>query len=121
MMGTIDQSDLPIRQLVSRAREGDREAFGTLAARLEERLRTSVEGWVRFRLGPPLDSRDILQETFAVALEALPRFAWQGEDSFFLWLCGIAKRVVSSHARRAGKAGRLQGEDLIPASGLSPS
>jgi len=120
-MGKIDQSDQPIRQLVSRAQEGDREAFGSLVARYDERLRSSVQSWVRFRLGPALDSQEILQETFAAALEALPRFAWQGEDSFFLWLCGIAKRVVLSRARQVRRTGQLVGEDLIPGSGTSPS
>lgn len=110
-----------IRKLVEHARGGDRQAFEALRARYAARLRSSVESWARFQLGPPLDADDVLQETLAVALEALPRFEWRGEDSFYLWLCGIARRVVSKHTRDAVKG---QGPPLkrdVPAAGPSPS
>lgn len=109
------------RKLVNQAGKGDRQAFDALHARYGVRLRSSVESWARFQLGPPLDADDVLQETMTIALEALPRFEWQGEDSFYLWLCGIAKRVVSKHTREAvkGRGPAVKGD--VPGAGPSPS
>ena len=38
---------------------------------------------------------DLLQESFVRAFRSLERFEWQGDDSFFRWLCGIAKRALA--------------------------
>lgn len=93
----------PTRKLVERAREGDREAFDTLAEEFLGRLRASVRGWTRFQLGPRLDIEDVLQDTLVRAYHALGRFEWQDEDAFFRWLCGIAKRALAQAAQEARK------------------
>lgn len=107
--------------LVESARNGNRRAFDDLVGRFRVRLRSSVEGWSRFQLGPALDVEEILQETLVAAFQSLPRFEWQGEDSFLLWLCGIAKRVVLKSTREALKkrGSRLSAD--VPAGGVSPS
>lgn len=110
--------------LVERARGGDREAFDLLAVRFQAQLRDSIRSWSRYRLGAPLDVEEVLQDTFVRAFSAIGRFEWQGDDSFFRWLCGIAKRAVAQAAQearaakleeRAGSAGR------IPAKGPTQS
>ena len=81
--------------LVDHAKRGDRQAFDRLLARFQERLRRAVEGWSRFQLGNNVEVDDVLQETFLRAFRSLEHFEWQGEDSFFRWLCGVAKRALA--------------------------
>ena len=81
--------------LVDQAKAGDREAFDRLFARFQGRLRSTVESWSRFQLGAKIGVDDLLQESFVRAFRSLERFEWQGDDSFFRWLCGIAKRALA--------------------------
>lgn len=97
-------------QLVEQARDGDREAFDELCQAFDARLRSSVASWTRYQLGPAIPVDDVVQETLVRAFGALQRFEWQGEDSFFRWLCGIAKRALGQLAKselRARAAGEL--------------
>ncbi len=98
--------------LVDKARSGDREAFDALARKYRSRLQDSIQGWARFRIGPPLEVEEVVLETFFRAFRSLRNFEWQEDDAFFRWLCGIAKRAVAQTAldarreslRRAGSA-----------------
>ena len=84
--------------LVDKARRGDREAFDALALRFRSRLQDSIQSWARFRIEPPLEVEEVLQETFIRAFKSLKNFDWQEDDAFFRWLCGIAKRAVAQRA-----------------------
>ena len=103
MKDTMVEQDSTER-LVERAKSGDKDAFDQLAERFRRRLGSSVEAWSKFQLGPKLDPDDTIQETFVRAHRALPRFEWDGDDSFFRWLCGIAKRALAQMAEDARKA-----------------
>ncbi len=70
--------------LIRRAKAGDRDAFGALAARWQD----SVYRVVRGVLGDPAESEDVTQEAFLRAFEAIGRF--RGESGFFTWLYRIA-------------------------------
>ncbi len=87
------------KDLVERARKGDRSAFDELAQTNRPRL----EALVRSRLGPELRTQvsveDILQETFLQAFGSLERFEWQGEHSLLRWLGGIAENVMRKEHR----------------------
>ncbi|HAK95870.1 MAG TPA: hypothetical protein DCM87_12970 [Planctomycetes bacterium] len=88
-----------IRRLVERAQGGEEEAFDELAQLHRPRLREAIRSWARFQLGPRLDVEDVLQDSLLRAVKAIGRFAWDGEDSFFRWLCGIAKRALAQAVR----------------------
>ena len=99
-MGDVEQSTLmqhtePVKALIEKAKEGDREAFAVLVTGYEGRLRPWVQSRISFYLGPKLDVDEIIQETFVRAFEALGRFTWRPdhEDPFYVWLCGIAKLI----------------------------
>ena len=94
MNGTMESPERTIR-LCERAKSGDPGAFETLTNESLSRLRASVETWSKFRLGPAIDVEDVLQETFLRASRSMTRFEWQGDDAFFRWLCGIAKRALT--------------------------
>jgi RNA polymerase sigma-70 factor (ECF subfamily) len=80
--------------LVRRARAGDREAFGLLAARHQDAVYRVVRGIV----GDPSEAEDVAQEVFLKAFGALGRF--RGDSGFFTWLYRIAVNEALRAARR---------------------
>lgn len=73
----------------------NREEFGQkIYRKYEARLRR----FITQRVSDRRDAEDILQETFASALDSLPTFS--GKSSFFTWLCGIAKHEIADFYRK---------------------
>jgi RNA polymerase sigma-70 factor (ECF subfamily) len=95
--------------LVDRARRGDVDAF--------ERLYQLHAGRVYalcLRLaGEPVEARELVQDTFVHAWEALPRF--RGESSLTTWLHRIAVNVLLERRRgdrrRAARVSLVDDED----------
>lgn len=99
----MDQSPLPDPgpesiELVRRAQGGDSPALEELIARYYPRVRQIV----RMRLGHDLrahtDSADILQDTFAAAVQAFDRFEMRSESSLIHWLSKIAEHKIKGAA-----------------------
>jgi RNA polymerase sigma-70 factor (ECF subfamily) len=107
----------PSDALIDGCRRGDRaaldEVFRAHAASLERIL-------VRL-IGPDADAEDLLQETFAAAIGAFPRF--RGEASVGTWLHQIAIHVAHRHLRaprRRREVPQTDGGDDAPATEESP-
>ncbi len=85
-------------ELVVRAQKGDEQALNRLFERYYDRVRRIV----RMRLGPSLRTQiedgDILQETFAAAVEAFERFEMREESSLINWLAKLAERKIIAAA-----------------------
>jgi len=120
MKAAMNQKE-SIQTLVRRAQAGDREAFDGLVRALRDRLRASVESWARFQLGGHVEVDDVLQETFVRAYRSLGHFQWQGDDSFFRWLCGIARKALAQAVQDSLRAARERGGRLAPRSEPTPS
>jgi RNA polymerase sigma-70 factor (ECF subfamily) len=87
--------DLPVGELVRRARRGDPAAFEPLARR-HMRAAYAVALAV---LGRPADAEDVAQEAFVVAIERLDRC--RDPDRFSGWLLEIVRtRALNALARR---------------------
>ncbi len=82
------------RNLVERTRQGDRESFGTLVRRHQDRAFNLAYQIVRNRE----DALDISQEAFARAFTSLPTF--KGEASFTTWLHRIVVNLAIDSLRR---------------------
>jgi len=95
--------------LVERAREGDRAAFGELF-RLHH---PAVFRVARARL-PHAAAQDAAAETFTRAWVALPRYRRTGAP-FIAWLYGITRNVVADMARRGART-ESQAQPDLPAS-----
>ncbi|MFJ5217249.1 sigma-70 family RNA polymerase sigma factor [Streptomyces sp. NPDC088354] len=81
------------RELVDRARGGDREAFGALY----NEHRAMVLRFIYYRVnGNRALAEDIASETFVRALRNVSRFTWQG-GGFGAWLITIARNLVMDH------------------------
>jgi RNA polymerase sigma-70 factor (ECF subfamily) len=89
-------------QLIERASQGDRAAFGQLVRIYQDRLFTSVVHLV----GQREEAEDIVQDAFVQALLKLPSF--RGRSSFYTWLYRIAINAARNRQRRARPAVSLQ-------------
>ena len=90
------------RDLVERAKSGQREALGKLLDLYQSRLRILVG----LKMGPLLRAKeeveDVLQETYLRAFRSLGGFVWREADSFLSWLVVIADHVIDDFARYHG-------------------
>lgn len=92
----MELSTLEDAGLVAVAQEGNREAFGILVERYQER----VLNLVYRRLNDREIALDVAQEVFIKAYRALPRF--RGTARFYTWLFRIAiNESTTAHRRRA--------------------
>lgn len=89
MIATDDDQDL-----VRASMTGDREAYGILVRRYEDRLYPTLLRLV----GSPDDALDLRQDAFVRAYEKLDQF--QGESSFYTWLYRISVNLALSKRRK---------------------
>jgi RNA polymerase sigma-70 factor, ECF subfamily len=92
-------------ELVRRARRGDREAFGALVQRYQQR----VVGVARALVHNPDDAVELGQETFIRAYQNLSSF--EGRSSFSTWLYRIASNLAIDWRRREGRYPIAHGEE----------
>jgi RNA polymerase sigma-70 factor (ECF subfamily) len=88
------------RELVERAKS-DPEAFEELYSRYYGRLFAFAYRRLRSREL----AEDVTADVFMKALDALPRFTWQGV-SVSAWLYRIANNRITDHFRRKGQSGK---------------
>jgi RNA polymerase sigma-70 factor (ECF subfamily) len=89
--------------LVARARAGDTAAWATLYQEHFDRLFSHIT----YLTGDPTLAEDLVQESFARAVVALPDY--QGRASFVGWLRGIAVNVVRLHWRSRHRGDQAMG------------
>ncbi len=93
------------QRLVALAKGGDRAALEQLCQVYGERVRRIV----RFRMGgeirSKLDSMDLVQDAFVLALEDLGDFTYRQEGDFLRWLSKIVENRIRDNAKKlhAGK------------------
>ena len=98
-----------ILDLVTRAREGDREAFGVL-------YDTYVQEVYRFLLSKTHkkeDAQDLVSETFIKALNNIASFSPKRNTSFRAWLFTIANRSFIDSTRKRQDASLENVEEPI--------
>lgn len=94
----------PVRRLVERARDGDKDAYGQIF-RLHH---DAIFRYARLHVGA--EAEDIVAEVFTRAWIQLPGYRFTGVP-FVAWLYGIARYVVADEARRQA---RLEYRPTIP-------
>ncbi|MSQ50490.1 MAG: RNA polymerase sigma factor RpoE [Betaproteobacteria bacterium] len=98
------------RQLVERARRGDKHAFELLVSKYQRRLLRLLSRYMRDQG----EVEDVAQEAFIKAYRALPSF--RGDSAFYTWLYRIgintAKNFLIASRRRAPTAA---GQDALEA------
>jgi RNA polymerase sigma-70 factor (ECF subfamily) len=98
-------------ELIERARQGDRAAFGELVERYQAPVFRTALAALRSRE----DAEDIAQEAFVAAYLKLDHF--RGEASFKTWLLAITWRRALDRRRTLAEAVRR----FVPVDGLGPA
>jgi RNA polymerase sigma-70 factor (ECF subfamily) len=91
-----------VRELVVRARGGDRDAFSELAARSIGRLNAVA----RMILRDEYAAQDAVQDTFIEAWRSLPGL--RDPDRFDAWMRRLLVRACSSNARRSRRVDAVE-------------
>ena len=85
------------RQLVERARRGEKRAFELLVEKYQRRLARLLSRLVR----DPAEVEDVAQEAFIKAYRALPSF--RGDSAFYTWLYRIGINTAKNYLVAAGR------------------
>ncbi|MGH2606784.1 MAG: RNA polymerase sigma factor, partial [Anaerolineales bacterium] len=94
-MSDRDLNNPPDSELVVRAQQGDRAAFG----KLYTRYLTPIYRYLRSRLSDPRDAEDLTESAFLKAYQALPRYRERGWP-FSAYLYQVARNALADHFRR---------------------
>jgi RNA polymerase sigma-70 factor (ECF subfamily) len=92
------------RELVERARRGDRRAFDLLVLKYQQKVANLVGRYIR----DPSETLDVTQEVFIKAYKALKNF--RGESAFYTWLYRIAINTAKNFLVAQGR--RPPGDDV---------
>jgi RNA polymerase sigma-70 factor (ECF subfamily) len=101
------------RELIGRARQGDREAINRLFERYYDRVYRIVRIRMGARLRNALESVDIVQNTFAKAAEKLAGFQPHDHAALINWLAAIAQHQIHD-ARDRVEAERRNPDREVP-------
>ena len=101
-----DSSSAHVRDLVARAKQGDRRALEDLYLIHFDR----IYSYLHMSVGNRHDAEDLTNQTFVRMLESIDRFEWR-QVPLSAWLFRIAHNLAMDHFR-AGR--RLQPEEELP-------
>lgn len=96
------------RDLITRAKQGDREAMGELYERHSRRVYTVV----RRLVGDDHLAEDLSQEAWVRAFEKLHLF--RGDSAFGTWIYRLATNVALNRLRRSSKRHRVESAAKLP-------
>lgn len=109
-------SELDVMDLVLRARDGDRDAYGELA----QRFQSTVYAVALARLRNPTEAQELTQEVFLHGMRKLPQL--RDVACFPGWLRQITVRMAINRLTRHGPLARVEPEVLeqAQATGATP-
>lgn len=103
---TTNMDEAATQELVRRASRGEDGAVEQLMQKHRPRLKQMVAARMDPRIRARVDPSDVIQETFAVAVERLPQYLAEEPIPFYPWLRRIAwQKLVQMHEHHleAGK------------------
>src|SRR6516165_5301701 len=115
-IGTFSMIWNEITNVVERARDGDRSAYGELV----ERFQPTVYALALARLHNPNEAQELVQEVFIHAMTKLSQL--RDPHCFAGWLRQITERMAINRLTRRGRLSGAQAEvlDNVQASDNSP-
>lgn len=94
-------------ELVERAQDGDREAFGQLVKRYQEKVYSICYGKVK----DEQDAMDVTQDVFVKVFRYLENF--EQESSFYTWLYRITVNTSIDFLRKQSRKAQVDYDDSI--------
>jgi RNA polymerase sigma-70 factor (ECF subfamily) len=94
-------------ELITRIRNGERDAYRPIVQRYQSRLHSMIMGMVR----NTEDARDLTQGAFIKAYENIHDF--RIESSFYTWLYRIARNLTIDHCRKGTRRRTSALDDAI--------
>src|SRR5437667_12561756 len=117
MIENSSETDRLLRQVAA----GDKECWGALLTRHEERLRRMVAFRLDQRLQGRIDASDVIQEIYLEASQHLADYLRQPGLPFFLWLRGVAgNKLLELHRFHLGTQMRDAGREVSLYRGTLP-
>ena len=117
----MEQSSADSKDLIERARAGDREALNALFARHRDRLCRMVETRLDPRLQARLDASDVVQDAYVEVVERLQEYLRDPKMPLFLWLrLVVGERLVRLHRNHLGTQMRDAGREISLYRGALP-
>ena len=101
------ETELSDRDLVERAKAGDRSAFATLVQRYQKRAFAVALGMLHNRD----DALDVVQDAFVKVHKHIGAF--QGNASFYTWLYRIVANLCIDVRRRRGRRSEVAFEEAV--------
>jgi RNA polymerase sigma-70 factor (ECF subfamily) len=102
------------KNLVRKAKEGDKEAF----AQLYESHFDKIYRYVVIKIGNRTEAEDMTQQVFIKAYESIGSYQFQGVP-FSAWLFRIAHNQIVDFIRKASKKPTVQLDESLPIMGDS--
>lgn len=113
--------DDPERDLIERARSGDKVALNEIFARHRQRLCLMVEMRLDARLRPRVDASDVIQEAFVEVAARLDQYLRDPRLPLFLWLrLVVGERLMKMHRHHLGARMRDAGREISLYRGAVP-
>lgn len=103
--------DNPDIELLTKAKNGDRDAFGELFRKYEKR----VFRVARRMCGSDDEAWDITQDAFIRAMQAMDRF--DPHYRFFTWIYRITANLAINYSRKKGRRREVHFEEAFSAEG----
>jgi RNA polymerase sigma-70 factor (ECF subfamily) len=99
-----------VMEIVTRAQQGDADAFGELY----DRYVNVVYRYIQYRVSNSALAEDLTSETFLRALRRITSYTWQGRD-FGAWLVTIARNLIADHYKSGRYRLEVATSDLVEA------
>jgi RNA polymerase sigma-70 factor, ECF subfamily len=99
-----------VMEIVTRAQQGDADAFG----QLYDRYVDVVYRYIQYRVSSTALAEDLTSETFLRALRRITSYTWQGRD-FGAWLVTIARNLIADHYKSGKYRLEVATSDLVEA------
>ena len=107
-----DSAEEPAK-LLSRLKDGDKQALAALVSQYRDRLVRMVAFRMDTRLRGRVDPEDVLQEAYLDAVKRMHHFGEDTSTSFFIWLRMIVgQTLIDVHRRHLGAKMRDAGREI---------
>jgi RNA polymerase sigma-70 factor, ECF subfamily len=100
----MGQESLDINQLVSKAQQGDSQAFG----RLYDNFAQRIFKYIRLKIQNREEAEDILQEVFIKAYQGLNSLSLENLN-FNAWLYKVTSNTINDHFRKRYRSPEIFG------------